>query len=146
MWEDLRLPIEFLTYSAQADEILRSDPNLNHEYLPISGLADFTSAAQKLILGSDSPAIIERRVSLNLPYPLAQSIPNHPILGDYPSNNLRHRSSPSGRSFPLQVSTSPFKTTCVLILSDMGEPSSNLLQRWRPNKDLPLLFATNQGP
>lgn len=67
VWEDLRLPIEFLTYNApQADEILRSDPNLNHEYLPISGLADFTSAAQKLILGADSPAIIERRVSLNL--------------------------------------------------------------------------------
>lgn len=66
VWEDLKLPIEYLTYSAQADEILRSDPNLNHEYLPISGLADFTSAAQKLILGSDSPAIIERRVSLNL--------------------------------------------------------------------------------
>ncbi|KAL2050525.1 hypothetical protein ABVK25_009194 [Lepraria finkii] len=46
----------------QADEILRKDPNLNHEYLPIAGLADFTSAAQKLILGADSPAIKEKRV------------------------------------------------------------------------------------
>ncbi|KAK4691089.1 aspartate aminotransferase, cytoplasmic, partial [Lecanoromycetidae sp. Uapishka_2] len=45
----------------QADEILRKDPNLNHEYLPIAGLADFTSAAQKLILGADSPAIKEKR-------------------------------------------------------------------------------------
>ena len=47
----------------QADEILRKDPNLNHEYLPIAGLADFTSAAQKLILGAESPAIKEKRVS-----------------------------------------------------------------------------------
>ncbi|KAK5559211.1 Aspartate aminotransferase, cytoplasmic [Exophiala xenobiotica] len=46
----------------KADEILRNDPNLNHEYLPIAGLADFTSAAQKLILGADSPAIKEGRV------------------------------------------------------------------------------------
>ena len=46
----------------QADEILRNDPNLNHEYLPIAGLPDFTSASQKLILGADSPAIKEKRV------------------------------------------------------------------------------------
>ncbi|MCJ1453036.1 Aspartate aminotransferase, cytoplasmic [Mycoblastus sanguinarius] len=45
----------------QADEILRKDPNLNHEYLPIAGLADFTTAAQKLILGANSPAIKEKR-------------------------------------------------------------------------------------
>ena len=46
----------------QADEILRQDPNLNHEYLPIAGLPEFTSAAQRLTLGSDSPAIKEKRV------------------------------------------------------------------------------------
>ncbi|KAL2369730.1 aspartate aminotransferase [Blastomyces gilchristii SLH14081] len=45
----------------KADEILRNDPNLNHEYLPIAGLPEFTSAAQKLILGADSPAIKEKR-------------------------------------------------------------------------------------
>ncbi|KIW32762.1 uncharacterized protein PV07_04286 [Cladophialophora immunda] len=45
----------------KADEILRNDPNLNHEYLPIAGLPEFTSAAQKLILGGDSPAIQEGR-------------------------------------------------------------------------------------
>jgi aspartate aminotransferase, cytoplasmic len=43
---------------------LRKDPNLNHEYLPIAGLAEFTSAAQKLILGPDSPAIKEGRVRM----------------------------------------------------------------------------------
>ncbi|KAK3697943.1 Aspartate aminotransferase, cytoplasmic [Vermiconidia calcicola] len=45
----------------QADELLRKDPNLNHEYLPIAGLPDFTSASQKLILGEDSPAIADKR-------------------------------------------------------------------------------------
>jgi len=47
----------------QADEILRNDPDLNHEYLPIAGLAEFTSASQKLVLGGDSPAIREKRVT-----------------------------------------------------------------------------------
>jgi aspartate aminotransferase len=45
----------------KADELLRNDPNLNHEYLPIAGLATFTSAAAKLILGADSPALAEKR-------------------------------------------------------------------------------------
>lgn len=43
--------------------MIRQDPNLNHEYLPIAGLADFTSASQKLILGKASPAIQEKRVA-----------------------------------------------------------------------------------
>ncbi|KIW06147.1 uncharacterized protein PV09_03309 [Verruconis gallopava] len=46
-----------------ADEILRNDPELNHEYLPIAGLAPFTSASQKLVFGSSSPAIAEKRVA-----------------------------------------------------------------------------------
>lgn len=54
--------------SPQADEILRNDPNLNHEYLPISGLAEFTSAAQKLMLGADSAAIAEKRVGFPTPF------------------------------------------------------------------------------
>ncbi|KAF2092008.1 PLP-dependent transferase [Saccharata proteae CBS 121410] len=47
----------------KADDILKSDPDLNHEYLPIAGLQHFTSASQKLMLGADSPAIKERRVA-----------------------------------------------------------------------------------
>ncbi|GME24054.1 Aspartate aminotransferase [Neofusicoccum parvum] len=47
----------------KADEILRNDPELNHEYLPIAGMPQFTSASQKLILGGDSPAIAEKRVT-----------------------------------------------------------------------------------
>lgn len=49
----------------QADEILKNDPELNHEYLPIAGLPQYTSAAQKLILGADSPAIKDNRVLLS---------------------------------------------------------------------------------
>ncbi|EED18540.1 aspartate transaminase, putative [Talaromyces stipitatus ATCC 10500] len=47
----------------KADDILKNDPELNHEYLPIAGLPQYTSAAQKLILGADSPAIKDNRVA-----------------------------------------------------------------------------------
>ena len=47
----------------QATEILLNDPTVDHEYLPIVGLPEFTSAAAHLILGSDSPAIAEKRVT-----------------------------------------------------------------------------------
>lgn len=47
----------------QADDRLRNDPALNHEYLPIAGLADFTAASQKLVLGAESPAIQDGRVA-----------------------------------------------------------------------------------
>lgn len=52
-----------LLLTTQADAAIRDDPNLNHEYLPIAGLAEFTSAAQKLILGPESPAIKDGRAS-----------------------------------------------------------------------------------
>ncbi|KAF8334277.1 aspartate aminotransferase [Cantharellus anzutake] len=47
----------------KATEILLNDPSLDHEYLPITGLPEFTSAAAKLILGASSPAIAEGRVT-----------------------------------------------------------------------------------
>ncbi|KAI0035714.1 aspartate aminotransferase [Vararia minispora EC-137] len=46
----------------KATDRLFSDPNLDHEYLPITGLPEFVSAAAKLILGADAPAIREGRV------------------------------------------------------------------------------------
>ncbi|KAJ5966229.1 hypothetical protein N7481_012943 [Penicillium waksmanii] len=46
----------------KADDAIHNDPSLNHEYLSIGGLAEFTSAAQKLIVGSDSAAIRENRI------------------------------------------------------------------------------------
>ncbi|KAI6919662.1 aspartate aminotransferase, partial [Hortaea werneckii] len=45
----------------EADDLLRKDPELNHEYLPIAGLQDFTSASQQLVLGKSSPAVQEKR-------------------------------------------------------------------------------------
>ncbi|KAI5777756.1 pyridoxal phosphate-dependent transferase [Geopyxis carbonaria] len=47
----------------KAEAKLREDPEYNHEYLPIAGLPGFTSAAARLILGDESPAIAEKRVS-----------------------------------------------------------------------------------
>ncbi|KAF3767084.1 PLP-dependent transferase [Cryphonectria parasitica EP155] len=47
----------------KADEIIRNDPNLNHEYLPIAGLASFTSRASELVLGKSSTALAEKRVA-----------------------------------------------------------------------------------
>ncbi|TFY59466.1 hypothetical protein EVJ58_g5751 [Rhodofomes roseus] len=47
----------------KATDILLNDPALDHEYLPITGLPDFTNAAARLILGPDSPALLEGRVS-----------------------------------------------------------------------------------
>lgn len=47
----------------QAEEILRTQPARDHEYLPIAGIANFNSAAQRLILGPESPATKEERVS-----------------------------------------------------------------------------------
>jgi len=41
----------------KATQILLNDASLDHEYLPITGLPEFTASAAKLILGSDSPAI-----------------------------------------------------------------------------------------
>lgn len=46
----------------QATQILLSNESLDHEYLPITGLAEFTAAAAKLILGPSSAAIQENRV------------------------------------------------------------------------------------
>ena len=41
-----------------------ADKTLNHEYLSIDGLGSFSTAACKLLLGNDSPALAENRVSL----------------------------------------------------------------------------------
>ena len=41
--------------------MLISNPELNHEYLPMGGLQSFVKAAVKLLLGEDSIAIKEGR-------------------------------------------------------------------------------------
>lgn len=40
-----------------------ADESVDHEYLSITGLAEFTNSAAKLILGADSAAISEKRVA-----------------------------------------------------------------------------------
>lgn len=47
----------------KVEKMLVEDPDIDHEYLPIDGLATFTEASAKLVLGSSSPAIQENRVS-----------------------------------------------------------------------------------
>ncbi|BFZ53733.1 Aspartate aminotransferase, cytoplasmic [Savitreella phatthalungensis] len=47
----------------KAHELLVKDTTLDHEYLPIAGLPAFTSAAARLLLGKDSKAIAQGRVS-----------------------------------------------------------------------------------
>ncbi|TFB03506.1 Aspartate aminotransferase [Trichoderma ghanense] len=47
----------------KADDILRNNPELNHEYAPIAGLESFTSKAAELMLGADSPALVDRRAT-----------------------------------------------------------------------------------
>lgn len=45
-----------------AENLLQNSSSYNHEYLPIAGLPEFTSAAAKVVLGADSKAIAEDRV------------------------------------------------------------------------------------
>ncbi|KAM4599773.1 aspartate aminotransferase, cytoplasmic isoform 1-T1 [Fundulus diaphanus] len=46
----------------KVEKIIVHDDRLNHEYLPILGLAEFRSSSSKIVLGDDSPAIRENRV------------------------------------------------------------------------------------
>ena len=57
------MQLGIIPHCFQATAILLNDPALDHEYLPITGLPEFTSAAARLILGKDSAAIQEQRVA-----------------------------------------------------------------------------------
>lgn len=46
----------------QAEVQLAQNTSLNHEYLPVAGLPEYRAAASRLLLGEDSPAIVEKRV------------------------------------------------------------------------------------
>lgn len=45
----------------KATEALLNDSSVDHEYLPITGLPEFTGAAAQLILGTSSAAVRENR-------------------------------------------------------------------------------------
>eukprot|EP00069_Balaena_mysticetus_P017425 bmy_10556T0 len=46
----------------KVEQRIANDSSLNHEYLPILGLAEFRTRASRLALGDDSPALQEKRV------------------------------------------------------------------------------------
>lgn len=45
----------------QTEQQLAANEELNHEYLPVLGLESFSSAATKMLLGADSPALTDGR-------------------------------------------------------------------------------------
>lgn len=47
----------------KVEQRIANDSSINHEYLPILGLAEFRTCASRLALGDDSPALQEKRVS-----------------------------------------------------------------------------------
>ncbi|KAI0831485.1 aspartate aminotransferase [Trametes gibbosa] len=47
----------------KATQLLLNDPTVDHEYLPITGLPEYTAAAARLVFGKDSPVIAEERVA-----------------------------------------------------------------------------------
>lgn len=51
------------------EKLIVADASLDHEYLPIDGMPQFTEASTRLILGHDSPAIAEKRVQCHLASP-----------------------------------------------------------------------------
>lgn len=48
----------------QAEKVMANDETLNKEYLPVLGLETFSLAATSMLLGSDSPALLESRVRI----------------------------------------------------------------------------------
>jgi hypothetical protein len=52
----------------QAKALLQEQDNIDHEYLSIVGLPEFTKASAKLIFGADSPAIKENRCAQSSSY------------------------------------------------------------------------------
>lgn len=143
----------------QADDLIRQDPNFNHEYLPIAGLAELTAAAQKVILGADSPAIKEKRVSDDLFSSISHNLIKSRLrppyyskrkiltLNNYPigfklSNDLWYRGGPSW--WPLHRPIPPWPPSHLPFGPNMGKPQPDLLQRWPYDCDLPILRQGNE--
>lgn len=56
-------PLPPNTSLTQAAKLLEDNAELDHEYLPIAGLPEFTGPAAKLLLGAESKALAEGRVT-----------------------------------------------------------------------------------
>jgi aspartate aminotransferase len=136
----------------KADDILRSDPASNHEYLPIAGLASFTSAAAKLILGADSPALTENRTcsfqaisgtgSLHLgALFLAKFYPGHPTI--YFSNPTWANHNQIFQNVHMPIATYPYfsKSTKGLDFEGMKNAIEDA-----PDHSIILLHACAHNP
>lgn len=58
----------------KVEKMLVNDLEIDHEYLPIDGLASFTEASARLVLGHSSPAILEDRVRHSSIYSLIYNL------------------------------------------------------------------------
>lgn len=54
----------------KVEQKIANDNSLNHEYLPILGLAEFRAYASRLALGDNSAALQEKRVSFGYGWPV----------------------------------------------------------------------------
>jgi aspartate aminotransferase len=52
-----------MPFIKKIEEEMASDPNFNHEYINFLGLDKFVKVVPRLILGEQSPALLEGRVS-----------------------------------------------------------------------------------
>jgi len=48
----------------KTEQAMAGNETLNHEYLPVLGLDSFSSAAVRMLIGSDNKAIAEGRVNI----------------------------------------------------------------------------------
>ena len=75
---------------------MSSDPTLNKEYLPLSGMQAFTEALTKLLLGESSLAITQNRVRLGLHCVSCERLLNFLVIGIWCTGNIRYRLSAAG--------------------------------------------------
>jgi hypothetical protein len=65
-----------MPFIKKIEKEMASDPNLNHEYIKFLGLDKFNKVVPRLILGEQSPALLEGRVS-------STAIPIHDFIFQY---------------------------------------------------------------
>lgn len=134
---------EHVSDEDQAEEVFQKDENRNHEYLPITGLSSFTSAAQKLILGADSAAIKENRVG-HLLSPVSSALLTIRTAGLYGSDHIRHRSSPPRRSL-LGQNLASATAQCLSAHANVGKPQWSLHQRRAHDIMVPVLLPGDEN-
>jgi hypothetical protein len=113
-----------MTFYAKAEEIFHQESDRNHEYLPIAGLLEFVSAAQKIILGEDSPALREGRVR-DAWFCNCFIDSSHKIPGMFAPNRLWHRRCSSRSKLHIEIPKST-DTFDLPLRSKLAEPLPDL--------------------